>query len=57
MTADIDPFGSCPIPISDYPSVLLAHGGGGSLSQMLIEEMFQPSFGTMTVGEPSMEQE
>ncbi len=35
---------SCPIPISDYPQVLLAHGGGGRLSQMLIERMFLPAF-------------
>ena len=36
--------GACPIPISDYPNVLLAHGGGGSLSQMLIEDMFASTF-------------
>lgn len=35
----------CPIPISDYPNVLLAHGGGGRLTQMLIERMFLPAFG------------
>ena len=35
---------SCPIPISDYPTVLLAHGGGGRLSQMLIERMFLAAF-------------
>ncbi|PWH14114.1 MAG: hydrogenase expression/formation protein HypE [Ardenticatenia bacterium] len=34
----------CPIPISDYPVVTLAHGGGGRLSQMLIERMFIPTF-------------
>lgn len=34
----------CPIPISDYPHVLLAHGGGGRLTQMLIERMFLPAF-------------
>jgi hydrogenase expression/formation protein HypE len=34
----------CPIPISDYPSVTLAHGGGGRLTQMLIEKLFVPSF-------------
>jgi hydrogenase expression/formation protein HypE len=34
----------CPIPIADYPSVLLAHGGGGRLTQMLIERMFLRSF-------------
>ncbi len=35
---------SCPIPISDYPKVLLAHGGGGKLMQSLIDKMFRPSF-------------
>jgi hydrogenase expression/formation protein HypE len=35
---------SCPIPISDYPTVTLAHGGGGRLTQMLIERMFLPAF-------------
>lgn len=39
----------CPIPISDYPSVLLAHGGGGRLTQMLIERMFLPSFANPTL--------
>lgn len=34
----------CPIPISEYPTVQLAHGGGGRLSQMLVERMFVPSF-------------
>ena len=34
----------CPIPISDYPTVLLAHGGGGRLTQMLIDRMFLPAF-------------
>ncbi len=41
-----DPMGGpqCPIPISDYPHVLLAHGGGGRLTQMLIERLFVPTF-------------
>lgn len=34
----------CPIPIQEYPTVLLAHGGGGRLTQMLIERMFLPAF-------------
>ena len=29
--------GSCPLPLSDYPTVQMAHGGGGRLSQQLIE--------------------
>jgi hydrogenase expression/formation protein HypE len=35
----------CPIPIEQYPDVLLAHGGGGRLTQQLIEKIFLPSFG------------
>jgi hydrogenase expression/formation protein HypE len=35
---------ACPIPISDYPHVLLAHGGGGRLSQQLIQKMILPQF-------------
>jgi hydrogenase expression/formation protein HypE len=35
---------SCPIPISDYPKVLLAHGGGGRLTQQLIDKIFLPCF-------------
>lgn len=34
----------CPIPIQQYPRVLLAHGGGGKLTHQLIEKMFLPSF-------------
>jgi hydrogenase expression/formation protein HypE len=36
---------SCPIPIQQYPNVLLAHGGGGKLMNQLIEKMFLPAFG------------
>lgn len=39
----------CPIPISDYPAVSLAHGGGGRLMQMLIEKMFLPAFANPTL--------
>jgi hydrogenase expression/formation protein HypE len=34
----------CPIPISEYPTITMAHGGGGRLTQMLIERMFVPAF-------------
>jgi hydrogenase expression/formation protein HypE len=38
-------FGSvCPVPISRYEQVLLAHGGGGRLMQQLIESVFLPAF-------------
>ena len=36
---------SCPIPITEYERVLLAHGGGGTLSHQLIEKMFFSQFG------------
>src|SRR5437773_2701228 len=35
----------CPVPLGEYPNVLLAHGGGGKLMRQLIEEVFLPAFG------------
>ncbi len=35
---------TCPIPISDYPTVTLAHGGGGALTHQLIDKMFRAAF-------------
>jgi hydrogenase expression/formation protein HypE len=35
---------TCPIPIADYPHVLMAHGGGGRLGQMLVERLFGAAF-------------
>jgi hydrogenase expression/formation protein HypE len=40
----------CPIPIEQYPNVLLAHGGGGKLTHQLIEKMFLPAFGNTILG-------
>lgn len=40
---------ACPIPITEYPTVLLAHGGGGRLTQMLIERMFLRAYGNPTL--------
>jgi len=34
----------CPLPISDYPTVNLAHGGGGKLMHQLLEKMILPAF-------------
>lgn len=34
----------CPIPIQQYPQVMLAHGGGGKLMHQLIERMIGPAF-------------
>lgn len=36
---------SCPIPLSDYPAVLMAHGAGGRLMNQLIGRMFLAAFG------------
>jgi hydrogenase expression/formation protein HypE len=40
----IDFTGSCPIPIAQYPQVLMAHGGGGKLMHQLISQMFLTAF-------------
>lgn len=42
LTTDFAP--SCPIPISDYPNVLLAHGSGGKLMHQLLEKLMLPAF-------------
>ena len=36
--------GSCPLPISEYPEILLGHGSGGKLSHRLIEQRILPRF-------------
>jgi len=35
---------TCTVPIGSYPTVLLAHGGGGRLMHQLIEQVFAPAF-------------
>jgi hydrogenase expression/formation protein HypE len=35
---------SCPVPTAQYPNVLLAHGGGGTLTQQLLDGLFLPAF-------------
>jgi hydrogenase expression/formation protein HypE len=42
---------SCPVPLSEYPHVLLAHGGGGRLTQRLIEQLFVPYFDNPALSE------
>jgi hydrogenase expression/formation protein HypE len=37
---------TCAIPIGDHAHVLLAHGGGGRLTNQLIEQLFMPAFGS-----------
>jgi hydrogenase expression/formation protein HypE len=36
---------ACPVPIRQYPRVLLAHGGGGKLMRDLLEKIFFSAFG------------
>src|ERR1700759_4076694 len=36
--------GACPLPLSDYQEIVLAHGSGGKLSQQLIQEILLPQF-------------
>jgi len=35
---------NCPIPISRYPHVLMAHGGGGTLMHQLLNDIFGNAF-------------
>jgi len=35
---------ACPLPISQYETVLLAHGGGGRLMHQLLERVIRPAF-------------
>jgi hydrogenase expression/formation protein HypE len=35
---------SCPLPLRDYPSIVMGHGGGGKLGAELIEHLFLPAF-------------
>ncbi len=35
---------TCPLPLRDYPNVVMGHGGGGKLSAELIEHLFLPAF-------------
>jgi hydrogenase expression/formation protein HypE len=40
---------SCPLPINNYPQILMAHGGGGKLMHELIEKIFMTSFANPTL--------
>jgi len=41
---------ACPIPLTEYKNVLLAHGGGGKLTQQLIQKMFVSQFDNDMLG-------
>ena len=45
MSSEIDFSGwTCPLPLRDYPNIVLGHGGGGKLSAELVENLFVPAF-------------
>ncbi len=35
---------SCPLPLVGYPNIVMGHGGGGKLSNELVEHLFLPAF-------------
>lgn len=41
----------CPLPINQYPQVLMAHGGGGRLMQQLLEQVFFRAFANPALDE------
>ncbi len=40
---------TCPLPLRDYPKIVLGYGGGGKLSNELIENLFLPAFSNETL--------
>ena len=51
MKAQMEFAPACPLPISEYPNILLAHGGGGRLMHDLIERIFVSAFENPLLGE------
>ncbi len=43
---------TCPVPLRDYPAIVLGHGGGGRLSGELIRHLFVPAFTAGADGAP-----
>ena len=39
----------CPLPLRGYPNIVLGHGGGGKLSNELVENLFVPAFSNSTL--------
>ena len=35
---------ACPLPLADYPTIVMGHGGGGKLGNELVEHLFLPAF-------------
>jgi hydrogenase expression/formation protein HypE len=44
MASANTPAFSCPVPVSRHEHVLLGHGGGGQMTQQLLEHIFLPAF-------------
>ncbi len=55
MTADSDDDRSvqisCPLPVTQYANVLVAHGGGGRLMHDLLRKVFLPAFANDLLGQ------
>ena len=50
--ATIDPDSwTCPLPLRNSPVVVTGHGGGGAMSNELVEHLFLPAFGPAQQGE------
>jgi hydrogenase expression/formation protein HypE len=41
----------CPLPIQEYDTITLGHGGGGKLSQRLVEQLIVPAFSNEILGQ------
>jgi hydrogenase expression/formation protein HypE len=46
LSSTVTPFGTCPVPRSQYDHILLGHGSGGRLTAELIQRVFLPGFGS-----------
>lgn len=47
MSSPLDPSNwVCPLPLRETTRIVMGHGGGGILSEELIENLFLPAFGT-----------
>jgi hydrogenase expression/formation protein HypE len=44
MSPEPDFAAACPLPLRDYSQVMMAHGGGGTLMQRLLDRVFLPAF-------------
>jgi hydrogenase expression/formation protein HypE len=50
MAVDLKQGFGCPVPITSHTHVQLAHGGGGTLTHQLIEQLFMPAFDNPALG-------